>query len=171
VSGAPAVVVVLGDITEEHVDAIVNAANEALVAGGGVDGAIHEAAGELELSRALRALAGCAVGDAKYTPGFRLPAKFIIHTVGPIWTGGLDREDELLASCYRRSLQVADEIGAGSIAFPAISTGAFGFPEPLAADIAVRTVRTTPTRVSLVRLVTFDPSTYDLYDRLISEDA
>jgi O-acetyl-ADP-ribose deacetylase (regulator of RNase III) len=171
VSCAPAVVAVLGDITEEHVDAIVNAANEALVAGGGVDGAIHEAAGEAELSRALRSLGRCAVGDAKYTPGFRLPAKFIIHTVGPIWRGGRDGEDELLASCYRRSLQVADEIGAGSVAFPAISTGAFGFPGRLAAEIAVRTVRTTPTRVSLVRLVAFDPAIYDLYDRLISEDA
>jgi O-acetyl-ADP-ribose deacetylase (regulator of RNase III) len=169
VSGAPAVVVVLGDITEEHVDAVVNAANEALVAGGGVDGAIHDAAGEEELSRALRPLGGCAVGDAKYTPGFRLPARFIIHTVGPIWRGGRDGEAELLASCYRRSLQIADELGAGSVAFPAISTGAFGFPERLAAEIAVRTVRTTPTRVSLVRLVAFDPATYDLYDRLISD--
>jgi O-acetyl-ADP-ribose deacetylase (regulator of RNase III) len=171
VSDAPVVVAVLGDITKEQVDAIVNAANKALVAGGGVDGAIHEAAGEAELSRALRPLGGCAVGDAKYTPGFRLPAKFIIHTVGPIWSGGGNSEAELLESCYRRSLEVADEIGARSVAFPAISTGAFGFPEPLAAEIAVRTVRNAPTGVRLVRLVAFDPATYDLYDRRIAEDA
>jgi len=171
VSGPPVVVAVLGDITEEEVDAIVNAANQALVAGGGVDGAIHQAAGEDDLSRALRPLGGCVVGDAKYTPGFRLPAKFIVHTVGPIWRGGSDGEGELLASCYRRSLEVADEIGARSVAFPAISTGAFGFPEPLAAEIAVRTIRNTPSSVRLVRLVAFDPATYDLYDRTTAENA
>jgi O-acetyl-ADP-ribose deacetylase (regulator of RNase III) len=167
VTGVPDVVAVLGDITEEHVDAIVNAANQALRAGGGVDGAIHKAAGEEELSRALGALGGCAVGDAKYTPGFRLPATFIIHTVGPIWRGGDNGEAELLASCYRRSLEVADDIGARSVAFPAISTGAFGFPDQPAAEIAVRTVRDTPTDVRLVRLVAFDPATRDLYERMI----
>jgi O-acetyl-ADP-ribose deacetylase (regulator of RNase III) len=167
VTGVPAVVAVLGDITEEHVDAIVNAANEALIAGGGVDGAIHKAAGEAELSRALRALGGCPVGSAKYTPGFRLPAKFIIHTVGPIWRGGGNGEAELLASCYRRSLEVADEIGARSVAFPAISTGAFGFPDQPAAEIAVTTVRNTPTDVRLVRLVAFDSATHHLYERMI----
>lgn len=117
-SNAPEIIAVLGDITGQHVDAIVNAANEALLAGGGVDGAIHAAAGEAELTSALCELGGCAVGDAKYTPGFRLPAKFIIHTVGPIWHDGRHDEPELLASCYHRSLEIADEIGARSIASP-----------------------------------------------------
>jgi O-acetyl-ADP-ribose deacetylase (regulator of RNase III) len=168
-SNAPEIIAVLGDITGQHVDAIVNAANEALLAGGGVDGAIHAAAGEAELTSALCELGGCAVGDAKYTPGFRLPAKFIIHTVGPIWHDGRHDEPELLASCYHRSLEIADEIGARSIAFPAISTGAFGFPEKLAAQIAVRTIRNTTTAVPLVHLVAFDPTTYDLYNRALAE--
>lgn len=165
--GGPRIVVVQGDITAEEVDAIVNAANESLVAGGGVDGAIHEAAGEEELSAALRVIGGCDVGDAKVTPGFRLPARFIVHTVGPIWRGGGRGEAALLASCYRRSLALADEIGAASISFPAISTGAFGFPEAEAAEIAVRTIRSTPTKVGLVRLVAFDSRTFDLYERVL----
>ena len=164
--GEPRIVVVQGDITAEVVDAIVNAANESLVAGGGVDGAIHEAAGE-ELSAALRLIGGCDVGDAKVTPGFRLPARFIVHTVGPIWRGGDRDEAALLASCYRRSLELADEIGAASISFPAISTGAFGFPEAEAAEISVRTIRSTPTKVGLVRLVAFDSRTFDLYEQVL----
>ena len=160
----PTILAVEGDITSQEVDAVVNAANASLVAGGGVDRAIHEAAGVEELGAALRALGGCAVGDAKATPGFRLPARFIIHTVGPIWQGGQRGEAGLLASCYRRSLEVADEIGAKSVAFPAISTGAFGFPADAAAQIAVRTIRSTPTEVEAVRLVAFDRRTLDLYD-------
>jgi O-acetyl-ADP-ribose deacetylase len=164
VERGPKVVVVQTDITAEKVDAIVNAANESLAAGGGVDGAIHEAAGEAELSAALRLIGRCEMGDAKVTPGFRLPARYIIHTVGPIWRGGDQGEADLLASCYRRCLQRADEIGAASISFPAISTGAFGFPDAEAAEIAVRTIRSTPTEVGLVRLVAFDRRTFDLYE-------
>ena len=157
---------VLGDITAERVDAIVNAANESLLGGGGVDGAIHRAAGP-ELRDACAALGGCAAGDAKATPGFRLPARFVIHTVGPRWAGGSRGEAELLASCYRRCLAVADEIGARALAFPAISTGAFGFPREQAAEIAVSTLEATPTAVESVRLVAFDDATLRLYRSLI----
>jgi O-acetyl-ADP-ribose deacetylase (regulator of RNase III) len=153
------------------VDAIVNAANTSLIAGGGVDGAIHRAAGERELSAALRELGGCAVGDAKHTPGFRLPARFIIHTVGPIWQGGHHQEAELLASCYRRCLEIADHIEARSLAFPALSTGAFGFPVGPAAEIAVRTLRATSSSVRLIHLVAFDSRTYDLYERELNGGA
>jgi O-acetyl-ADP-ribose deacetylase (regulator of RNase III) len=166
-TGEPTLVAVLGDITREGVDAIVNAANEYLIAGGGVDGAIHEAAGEMELRAACAELGGCEVGDAKVTPGFALAATFIIHTVGPVWSGGDQREPQLLASCYRRCLAVADEIGAKSLAFPAISTGAFGFPNDRAAEIAVTTLRSTPTSVSLIHLVAFDSPTLALYTRFL----
>jgi O-acetyl-ADP-ribose deacetylase (regulator of RNase III) len=152
-----------GDITRETVDAIVNAANAALAGGGGVDGAIHRAAGPADLRAACAALGGCATGDAKATHGFALAARWIIHTVGPVWRGGAHGEAELLASCYRRCLEVADEIGARSLAFPAISTGVYGYPRGAAAETAVTTLRATATEVDLVRLVAFDDETRELY--------
>jgi O-acetyl-ADP-ribose deacetylase (regulator of RNase III) len=162
---------VQGDITRERVDAVVNAANEHLAGGGGVDGAIHRAAGYDELQVACRELGGCATGDAKATPGFRLAAKWIIHAVGPHWRGGGRGERELLASCYRRALEVADELGARSVAFPAISTGVYGYPKQEAAEVAVQTLRSASTGVEIARLVAFDEETLELYQRQLARPA
>jgi O-acetyl-ADP-ribose deacetylase (regulator of RNase III) len=147
------------------VDAIVNAANRSLLGGGGVDGAIHRAAGP-RLAEAGAAIAPCDPGDAKATPAFDLdpPVLHIIHTVGPVWEGGGYDEAEILASCYRRSLEVAGELGARSVAFPAIATGVYGFPPDQAAQIAVRTIRSAATTVAQVRLVAFDYETRDLLE-------
>ncbi len=164
---------VRGDITKQRVDAIVNAANQGLAGGGGVDGAIHRAAGRAQLQEACQRLGGCPTGDAKATPGFDLPAQWIIHAVGPRWRGGGHGEEELLASCYRRSLFVAAELGARSIAFPAISTGIYGYPAAAAAAVAVSTIgsvlASTPLGIELVRLVAFDDTTYQRYQELLAE--
>jgi O-acetyl-ADP-ribose deacetylase (regulator of RNase III) len=155
--------VVRGDITTLAVDAIVNAANAALRGGGGVDGAIHRAAGP-ELHAACRLLGGCAPGDAKTTPGFRLAARWVIHTVGPVWRDGEHGEPEILASCYRRCLEEADRVQARSVAFPAISTGVYGYPRRAAAELAVRTLRAAQTQVEECMLVAFDDETAAQYD-------
>jgi O-acetyl-ADP-ribose deacetylase (regulator of RNase III) len=150
------------DITTLEVDAVVNAANSSLLGGGGVDGAIHRRAGP-ELLAECRRLGGCATGDAKATSGYRLNARWVIHTVGPVWQGGSGDEPRLLASCYRRSLEVADTVGAASVAFPAISTGVYGYPPERAAAVAVATVQSTVCRVELVLLVAFDATMLRLY--------
>jgi O-acetyl-ADP-ribose deacetylase (regulator of RNase III) len=165
---APGLQAVEGDITAQRVDAVVNAANRHLRGGGGVDGAIHRAAGAERLQAACRAIGGCPPGAAVVTDGFDLPARFIIHTVGPVWHGGGAGEPETLASCYRSVLAVADGIGARSVAFPAISTGVFGYPPEQAAEVAVTTVRAADTEVTLVRFVAFDGATAARYLELLS---
>lgn len=163
-------IAVQGDITTMRVDAIVNAANTSLLAGGGVDGAIHRAAGP-ELLVECRKLGGCETGSAKATPGFKLPAKWVFHAVGPVWRGGGYDEDKLLEGCYSRCLELAREHKARAIAFPAISTGVYGFPPKRAAHIAIDTVRehVVESGVEVVRFVCFDPETFAIYEKFLAE--
>ena len=160
------VIAVRGDITREPVDVVVNAANSRLARGAGVCGAIFAAAGP-GLDEACAAIGGCPTGDAVITPGFALRAKWIVHTVGPVWHGGRGGEPDLLRSCYRRSLEVAAEVAAASIAFPAISTGIYGYPPAPAAEIAVATVLEHAGAME-VRLVAFDSETQRLYEALLA---
>lgn len=160
-----------GDITEQQVDAIVNAANSTLLGGGGVDGAIHRAAGP-ELLEACRPIGGCPTGEARITMGFNLPATYVIHTVGPVWVNGDHGEDDLLASAYRASLELARTHDAATVAFPAISTGAYGFPLERATRIAVREVATALEASSMperVTFVCFDAATAEVYATALAE--
>ena len=168
----PKIEVLLADIAMLDVDAIVNAANKSLLGGGGVDGAIHRAAGR-ELLAECRTLGGCDTGEAKITEGYRLPARHVIHTPGPVWTGGGGREDVLLASCYRSALALARERGLHSIAFPSISTGVYGFPAERAAQIAVATVADElardPGAIERVVFCCFDRRAAELHEAALAE--
>ena len=168
-STGPTLQAVLSDITDQEVDAIVNAANTRLVGGSGVNGAIHHAAGPRLLAH-CKTLRGCPVGRARITPGYRLDARWVIHTVGPQWRGGTQGEPVLLESCYRESLARADEVDAQSVAFPALATGAHGYPLKEAARIAVETVRATPTNVRTIRFVCFDRPTLRAFQSAIDRD-
>lgn len=159
----------LGDITKLNVDAIINAANSSLLGGGGVDGAIHRAAGP-KLLEECRMLNGCETGEAKITKGYHLPAKFVIHTVGPVWRGGNNDEHKLLSNCYKSSLTLAKNKEIKTIAFPAISTGIYGFPSEIAANIAVKTVKeflNEDPSVKQVIFVCFDLQTFNIYKKLV----
>lgn len=163
---------VLGDITKLEVDAIVNAANSSLLGGGGVDGAIHRAAGP-ELLEECKTLGGCATGEAKLTKGYRLPARFIIHTVGPVWQGGNQGEPELLTQCYTNALQIAEENQLASIAFPSISTGVYQYPKQAAAEIAVKVCNEQLPKMNHVQNVIFccfSQGDYEIYSNLLSEN-
>jgi O-acetyl-ADP-ribose deacetylase (regulator of RNase III) len=165
------ILIVQGDITRQDVDAIANAANESLLGGGGVDGAIHRAAGP-ELLAECRQLGGCPTGQAKITQGYNLPAQWVIHTVGPVWRGGQHDEDELLASCYQNSLTLAVEYEIRTLAFPAISTGVYGFPLERATRIAIATVKAALAQSSVVdqvRFVCFGDEAYKVYQSLLAD--
>ena len=160
-----------GDITTFKVDAIVNAANSTLLGGGGVDGAIHRAAGS-DLLKECRTLNGCKTGEAKITKGYRLPAKFVIHTVGPVWRGGNNNEDELLTNCYKNSLKLAEENNIKTIAFPSISTGVYSFPFERACKIAIKTVKEfleNNTSIEKVIFVCFSESDLEIYKNILCE--
>lgn len=162
--------IILGDITKQSVDAIVNAANCSLLGGGGVDGAIHRAAGP-ELLAECRTLNGCRTGEAKITKGYRLPAKYVIHTPGPVWHGGSHNEPELLASCYRSCLALASEYGCATVDFPSISTGVYHFPLPQASSIAVNTIAAylkDHPEIERVRMVCFDERTAGFYEEALA---
>jgi O-acetyl-ADP-ribose deacetylase (regulator of RNase III) len=165
------IAIVQGDITKQKVDAIVNAANNALLGGGGVDGAIHRAAGP-ELLEECRRLNGCATGEAKITKGYRLPARQVIHTVGPVWHGGQQQEDELLARCYRSCFALAQQHSLRTLAFPSISTGAYGFPVERASRIALTEIQAELERnpsLETVTVVCFDEGTYQCYRTALQE--
>jgi len=164
------IVILKGDITQQTVDAIVNAANTSLLGGGGVDGAIHQAAGPLLLEE-CKTLGGCRTGEAKITRGYNLPSRHVIHTVGPVWNGGLGDEDQLLAGCYRNSLKLASKHGIRTIAFPSISTGVYRFPVEKAARIALKEIDRFLSDHDLpaeVRMICFDKGTYEVYRKGLS---
>jgi O-acetyl-ADP-ribose deacetylase (regulator of RNase III) len=164
------IALIQADITTLEIDAIVNAANSSLLGGGGVDGAIHRAAGP-ELLEQCRTLGGCPAGEARVTGGYALPARWIVHTVGPIWQGGGASEDETLASCYRASLELAAEVGASTVAFPSISTGVYGFPIARAAPIALQAVRAGLEQhagIERVTFVCFDEANFEAYQALLN---